>query len=301
MMNRAKEWFYHTCDNLRKPETLTALFIGVAGTLIANFIWVTIQPLNNQDIPMRQLTIYTDNSVALLKKNITSPDLVIKFKDNEIDQIFLYEFTFQNTGQETIDIIDFDSPLVVTAHNSVFLLADVTNCNNNILKKQIAEGILFDDGSFLIPKVMLNPNDFFTISFLMNGSTNFNINGRINGISNIIFNDRTKFAQFQAQRQKATKIAIAFSALCLLFIFLMIMLLFIIPYIKGLLLRKKLESEYKIVIPRKLTSQIGRYSKIIDKYKEDENILPFLKGEIHDDLLFHIVSSKITEMGNNRK
>jgi len=165
-MDKFRKWLLKIYINVKKPETIVALLIGVIGTLIANLIWDVSHIPVETDMPTNQLTVYADNAVSLLKTNIASPDLTITFRDREIKNIYLYEFTFQNTGQEPINVEDYDIPLVVTAKNSTFLLADIKSSNSTLLSNQIQNGMYFEDGDLMLPEVMLNPQDYFSISFL---------------------------------------------------------------------------------------------------------------------------------------
>lgn len=298
-MSKVKRWFLYFYDILKKPETIIALFIAIVGSLVSNFAWINIHPEYEPTIPIRQLTAYFNKSQILLKNNLISPNLTIKYKDNEINQIMLYEFTFQNTGIETINISDYDSSIMITAQNSSYLFAEVTYSNNSIIKKQVSDKILIEGQQLLLPNVMLNSNDYYTISLIMDGTTSFNINGRINGISSITIQDRSAFAQMKARHLQTTRVASVLLITMLIFFFLLLVFVFGVPYIKGLKLKKQLERKYKISISRKLTSQISLYSKIIETYADDEDLQLFFQNKTNDDFLAYFLKSKTLEHRNS--
>jgi len=289
-MKSFKKWLLKIYINVKRPETIVALLIGVIGTLTANLIWDVSHTPVEIDMPVNQLTIYTDSAVSLLKKNIVSPDLTITFRDREVESLYLYEFTFQNTGQEPISIEDYNVPLVVKAQNSIFLLADIKNCNSNLLRTQISEGMYFEDGNLMLPKVMLNSQDYFSISFLMDGPTNFSVDGRIKGISKINFQNRTIFAQNQARLQNIRNTGTLLMILVFVFITLLIAWLFILPFIKSRRLKRRLETKYSIKIPKNRISDLGMYDRIIEKYKSEDKEWDFMKGKTDDELLLYLIN-----------
>lgn len=305
MLKKAKKWWAEVRANIKAPASVANIIGAVIATLIASIIMsVFLQSVFDKfgsinEIPNRQITIYRDNEALLFNQKINSPDLIVTYKGETVQALEMLEFTIQNTGKETIHVEDYEMPIFLYSNSgNRFLQVTIKDSNNSILKNQVAESISIVDNTIFFPNVLLNSNDYYTVTIILDrppSPQSVGFNCRISGISSLKYVDRTKRAQFYQQRDFMTKTTIIMSLI--IFVPLTIYLIYTNKklfgqnrkYKKNILGRLKLE--YKTKLPKKIKVKAGEMASLLEIATKIPNSIEYPIKE-YEEYLYNKLKSE---------
>jgi len=305
---KAKKWWAEVRANIKAPASVANIIGAVVATLIASimmsvFLQTAFDTLGSKDeMPNRQVTIYRDNEALLFNQIINSPDLIVTYKGETVQALEMLEFTIQNTGKETIHVEDYEIPIFLYSNSgNRFLQVTIKDSNNSLLKNQVAESISIIDNTIFFPTVLLNSNDYYTVTIILDrpsSSQSVGFNCRISGISNLRYVDRTKRAQFYQQRDFITKTTIIMSLI--IFVPLTIYLTYTYKklfrqnreYKKSILGRLKLE--YKTKLPKRIKAKAGEMASLLEIATKMPNTVDYPIKE-YEEYLYNKLKSEFDD------
>ncbi|MFN7115358.1 MAG: hypothetical protein ACK4TA_01080 [Saprospiraceae bacterium] len=157
--------------------------VGIPAIVVSTAVAVWLF-FKQKDIKRLSYIIRANENLLSYKKDLKK-DLIILYKNQEIDNLFLLEIEFENMGNTPILKTDFDSNLKIIFRKTTSILSSEIG---ESFPKKLEISIKQLENQIEILPLLINPGDRFSLKFLLNENLRdvfFDIESRIAGVNKI--------------------------------------------------------------------------------------------------------------------
>lgn len=162
---------------------LATTLIAISGVVAPIWLW-------QSDQDSKSLTMIVVSKTPIATNNASQIDgLQFTFDKQPVSNLYITAIDLKNTGSKSIQKVDFDTPIEVKVGASTKILRVKVE---NVLPKDLNPSASFDQNSFKIAPLLLNPKDKMRISVISSNDTpSFVPASRISGVSEVVLIDNT--------------------------------------------------------------------------------------------------------------
>lgn len=207
-------------NKIKKIFSIIIRIIEIMGIIYTFFSIFFLKPY----YPNKEISLYEYKVISLFNKQLDMDNLKVSYNDIDIENLYLNQFTIKNTGNVEIIPEDYIEKIKLDGDWGKIIDIDVVECNNKYIKETLQSDILVEESYITLPNVLLNSNDYYTISIISEKRPKINLSYAISGINKINieqnYNSIEKNIQLQSKYVKIISIlSLGFSAIILIYIF----------------------------------------------------------------------------------
>jgi hypothetical protein len=205
--------------------------IGVVASILGIYSFIS----GKSYIPTKQLTIYEYDVVSLFSKNLNKEELDILYKNEKVNNLYMLKYTIKNNGKDEIIPSDYIENISLSGNFGKIIECNIIDSSNSYIKKSITEQTILDDNLITFPNILLNSNDYYTITIIITEiPTDISFNTVISGISNINYNTERKLLEENTKLKAFSHFIIIMSFIvCIPIVFSMFYTIYIEKYRKA--------------------------------------------------------------------
>lgn len=190
--------------------------IGAISSIFGIYTFMT----GKDYIPTKKLSLYEYHTVSLFNQKINNDELSVLYNNEKVESLYLVKYTVKNEGKEEIVPDDYIENLSITSNWGKIIESNITESSNEYIRKNVIEQTIIDKDIIIFPKLLLNPNDYYTITLIVTENPEkISYNSVISGVSKINhLREKNIIEESEKSRLRYNYISIIISSLTLIFL-----------------------------------------------------------------------------------
>lgn len=142
--------------------------------------------LSKPYIPKKDMSLHSYNVINLFNRKVDMNNLNIIYKDKKVNSIYLNQYLIKNNGNVEIKPDDYIENIKLIGDYGEIFDIDIVETSTTYIKETLKDNIHFEDASIILPKVLLNSNDYYIFSVISERiPKNIKVSYAISGINHM--------------------------------------------------------------------------------------------------------------------